>query len=293
MKLLSLSALVMVAFAANSLLNRAALAEDLIGPAGFSLIRVASGALMLVALLGGRGRSLPQPQAPRLVPIVGLSTYLIGFSFAYVSLDAGLGALLLFGGVQATMFVGATIEGERPPRNHWLGMAVSGLGLVLLLWPSDDLELAAAAAVLMLAAAAGWGVYSLVGRSVTDPLGATAWNFVYSLPIVAVAWLLFRDSQPTTASGVGLAIISGAVTSGIGYALWYTVLPRLGATIGALTQLSVPVIAITLGAILLSEALAAQSIAAAALVLGGIAIGTTSRPAVGDVAHLDANAASP
>jgi drug/metabolite transporter (DMT)-like permease len=277
LKLVALTTVVIVAFAANSLLNRAALADNLIGPAGFSLIRVSSGALMLLALLSARGRSLPRAMRPDLLAIAGLSTYLIGFSFAYVSLDAGLGALLLFGGVQATMFAGAVLGGERPPPNRWIGMAVSGLGLVLLLWPSDEIDISLSAVSLMLAAAAGWGVYSLIGRSVTDPLGSTAWNFVYSLPVVAAAWLIFSDTQDTTTRGVALAIASGAITSGIGYALWYAILPKLGATVGALTQLSVPVIAITLGALLLSEDITIQAVAAAGLVLGGIAIGTAAR----------------
>lgn len=279
MKLLALTTVVMFAFAANSLLNRAALADELIGPAAFSLIRVSAGAVMLLVLLAGRGRTIPRVITPNPFPVAALSTYLLGFSFAYVSMDAGLGALLLFGGVQVTMFAGAVIGGEHPPRNRWIGMAVSGLGLALLLWPSDGLHLSVSAVFLMLAAAVGWGIYSLIGRSVTDPLGATAWNFVYSLPVVAAGWLIFTDSQDATTHGVALAITSGAITSGIGYALWYAILPRLGATIGALTQLSVPVIAITLGAVLLSEDLTAQAVASASLVLGGIAIGAATRAA--------------
>ncbi len=267
----------MTAFAANSLLNRAALADDLIGPAGFSLIRVSSGAVMLLALVATRGRHVPRAMTPDLLAVAGLSTYLIGFSFAYVSMDAGLGALLLFGGVQATMFAGAIVGGERPPGNRWIGMGVSGLGLALLLWPSDELDLSLSAVSLMLAAAAGWGIYSLIGRSVTDPLGATAWNFVYSLPVVAAAWIVFSDTQDTSTRGVTLAIASGAISSGLGYALWYAILPRLGATVGALTQLSVPVIAITLGALLLSEDVTTRTVVSASLVLGGIAIGTATR----------------
>ena len=278
-RLVAVTAVVMVAFASNSLLNRSALADELIGPGEFAAIRVVSGAAVLVLLVGIADRSAPRPGKPDPAAIAGLAAYLIGFSFAYVSIDAGIGALILFGGVQATMFAGALAGGERPPANRWLGMAIAVVGLVVLFWPSDSVELPARGALLMLIAAVGWGVYSLIGRRVTEPLRATAWNFVYAAPLVVAAWLAFADGDETTTRGVVLAVVSGAITSGLGYALWYSILPQLGATNAALAQLSAPVIAIALGAMLLDESITVQAVMAAVLVLGGIAVGTRTQTA--------------
>ena len=146
-------------------------------------------------------------------------------------------------------------------------------GLALLFWPSDYGTLHLGAYALMTIAALGWGVYSLIGRTVDDPLHATAWNFTYSLPIAIAALWIIPDAQAASLSGVILAVISGAVTSGLGYALWYSVLPRLGATIGALSQLSVPVIALGLGALLLNEDVTLKGAISSVLVLGGIGVG--------------------
>lgn len=269
MKPFMLTALTMMAFAANSLLNRAALAEEIIGPGKFAGIRVASGVIMLLFLLALRDRQIPRPALPNWRGIAGLSAYMLGFSYAYVSLDAGLGALILFGGVQITMFAGGVLSGEKPPMVRWMGMTLSMSGLALLFWPSDYGTLHLGAYALMTIAALGWGVYSLIGRTVDDPLHATAWNFTYSLPIAIAALWIIPDAQAASLSGVILAVISGAVTSGLGYALWYSVLPRLGATIGALSQLSVPVIALGLGALLLNEDVTLKGAISSVLVLGG------------------------
>ena len=273
MKPFMLTALTMMAFAANSLLNRAALAEEIIGPGKFAGIRVASGVIMLLFLLALRDRQILRPALPNWRGIAGLSAYMLGFSYAYVSLDAGLGALILFGGVQITMFAGGVLSGEKPPMVRWMGMTLSMSGLALLFWPSDYGTLHLGAYALMTIAALGWGVYSLIGRTVDDPLHATAWNFTYSLPIAIAALWIIPDAQAASLSGVILAVISGAVTSGLGYALWYSVLPRLGATIGALSQLSVPVIALGLGALLLNEDVTLKGAISSVLVLGGIGVG--------------------
>lgn len=272
MRLLLLTALTMLAFAANSILNRLALAEGAIGPAGFAAIRVASGALMLVVLLGLRERRLPKIPPPNGIATAGLAAYMLGFSFAYTSMDAGLGALILFGGVQVTMFFGAMLEGETPPPQRWLGTALALSGLVVLNWPSGGAVPPPAAAALMVVAALGWGVYSLIGRGTTDALGATTWNFVYCLPVVLLP-LPFASGETFTSAGIGLAILSGAVTSALGYALWYRLLPALGATRGALSQLSAPVLALAMGALLLGEAVTLTALLAASLILGGVALG--------------------
>ncbi|WP_095588504.1 DMT family transporter [Actibacterium ureilyticum] len=273
MRLLLLGFLTMSAFAANSLLNRAALSDQGIGPAQFASIRLAAGAAMLLILLALRERRLVwQPRAdPRAV--AGLWAYMLGFSFAYVSLPAGLGALILFGGVQITMFGGAVLGGERAPLARWLGAAISLGGLGLLFAPGAGGPISPVGAGLMALAAIGWGVYSLRGRVVRDPLAATSVNFVWallaSLPVLA----LYGWDAAITPRGVALAVISGAVTSGMGYALWYAILPPLGATRGALAQLSVPVIALAAGWVFLAEPVGLRAVLAALLVLGGVAVG--------------------
>ncbi|WP_275393935.1 DMT family transporter [Aliiroseovarius sp. Z3] len=277
MRLIALTTLTMIAFAANSLLNRAGLAGEYIGPAGFALIRVVAGAVMLWGLLWAKARQAPPRPSPDWAAVAGLVAYLVGFSFAYVALDAGLGALVLFAGVQITMFVGAILGGDRFPARRWGGMAISLGGLAYLVWPGQAQSFDPWALGLMALAALGWGVYSLIGRRASAPLAATAWNFVYAVPLVALASFPFVMGEGMTASGVLLAITSGAVTSGLGYALWYRVLPALGASTGALAQLSVPVIAMLAGVILLGEGLTLRAVLASALVLGGIAFGLLPR----------------
>lgn len=265
--------LTMLAFAANSILNRLALAEGEIGPAGFAAMRVAAGCAVLFALLALRDRAPPRLVRPDAGAVLGLSAYMLGFSFAYVSMDAGIGALVLFGGVQITMFLGALTEGERPPPQRSAGMLLAFGGLVILSAPTGPVSVTPVALVLMSVAALGWGVYSLIGRGAVDPLQATGGNFLYSLPLVLVALVIWPDSVPASGQGLALAALSGGVTSAMGYALWYALLPSLGATRGALAQLSAPAIAFCLGALLLGEAVTFVAVLAGALILGGIVVG--------------------
>ncbi|MFW5641741.1 MAG: DMT family transporter, partial [Roseicyclus sp.] len=205
---------------------------------------------------------------------LGLALYLVGFSVAYVSLDAGIGALILFGGVQVTMFAGAVLGGERLPARRWVGAGLALAGLAWLVWPAGAVALPPVATAAMLAAALGWGVYSLVGRHATDPLAETGANFVLAAPLCGLALLILPGSAaPWTGPGILLAILSGAVTSGLGYALWYAVLPRLGASVSGLVQLSVPIIATVGGVLILGEVLTLRSLGAGLLTLGGIAYG--------------------
>ncbi|MDQ2095044.1 DMT family transporter [Rhodobacteraceae bacterium 10Alg 79] len=276
MRLFLLTALTMVAFAANSILNRLALQDGGAGPASFAAIRLASGAMMLALLVAWRDGGLRWRSGAEGVAAVfgpaALALYVLGFSFGYVTLPAGIGALILFGGVQVTMFAGALIEGEVVPVQRWAGAVLSLGGLFYLMWPA---EAGAAApdgwgAALMALAALGWGIYSLIGRGTSDPLAATAVNFLWAVPAGALVWLILPDGAD--ARGVALAVASGAVTSGLGYALWYQVMPRLGATRAAVAQLCVPVIAIAGGALLLSEPVTLRATVASALVLGGVAL---------------------
>ncbi len=270
MKLFALTTVAMIAFAANSVLNRLALAEGAIDPASFAVIRVISGAVMLSILVLASKRDFDMLRGGRVWPVLSLVAYLVGFSFAYVSLATGAGALILFGGVQVTMFAGAVITRDTIPVTRWIGAGLAFAGLAYLLWPSGDAP-SAIGAVLMAIAAVGWGIYSLLGRGVKDPLAETAANFVLATPLCLLAFLLAGTSV-ITPSGIALAVVSGALTSGLGYALWYAVIPALGASRAAVSQLTVPIIAAAGGAVFLSEGLTLRFAVATALVLGGVLI---------------------
>ena len=273
-RLVALVALTMVAFAANSVLNRMALAGTATGPAAFAAIRLAAGAAVLGVLTlhrGGMAR-LRAGLAPR--NALALAVYMLGFSFAYVTLDAGIGALLLFGGVQITMFAGSVLAGDRIPLARWLGAGIAFLGLVTLLWPIGATAPPLTGAALMLAAAVGWGCYSLLGRGSRDPLAVTAGAFLLALA-PALLGLGLAPGQ-VDGPGAALALVSGAVTSGLGYALWYSLLPRLAPSVAAVVQLTVPVIAALAGALLLGETPGLRDALAAALVLGGVAVAITA-----------------
>ncbi|NSX54890.1 DMT family transporter [Parasulfitobacter algicola] len=270
MRLILLTTLTMIAFAANSVLNRMALADGTMGPSSFAIFRLLSGAVMLVVLVwltsGNQKSKLP-------FSITGAATlalYVIGFSFAYVTLDAGVGALILFGGVQITMFIGALLLREAIPPLRWIGAILAFTGLIYLMWPAGADVPSMTGSILMAAAAFGWGIYSLAGRGAKAPLNMTAANFLLAVPLGALAFLLV-PSQITLA-GTILALISGAVTSGLGYALWYSILPQLGATRAAVSQLTVPIIALGGGILLLDETLTWRFAVATLLVLGGVTL---------------------
>jgi drug/metabolite transporter (DMT)-like permease len=269
MQTFALTALAMLAFAANSLLTRLGVAGEGMDAGLFAVVRVASGAVVLWALVQRRGRPVPLGWH-RVRPAAMLALYMAGFSAAYQSLDAGVGALILFGGVQVTMFVGALLAGERMTLPKVLGAAVALTGLAVLVWPGPGFALPLPGVALMLAAALGWGVYSLLGRSEVDPLAGTAANFALCLPMVLPMVLIGEGAA--SLPGIVLACVAGGLTSGLGYALWYLVLPRLAATRAAVAQLSVPVLAAAGGVVVLGEALEWRFALAALLVLAGIGL---------------------
>ncbi len=276
MRMILLTCLTMLAFASNSLLNRMALAGGEIDAISFALIRIASGTavLVLIALVGRRGLPLFKPG--RVLGAVSLTAYLFGFSIAYNGLDAGIGALILFGLTQIVMFAGGAIAGEAVSRQKLVGAGLAFGGLVWLLWPTGDVQIPALWASFMIVAGIAWGLYSLAGRGAGDPLAVTAANFLLATPLCFVIPMFLPvqlDPMPISNFGISLAVISGAITSGLGYALWYTVLPRIGSAAGGLVQLSVPVIAILGGVVFLNEAASLRLIGAAIVVLGGIAYG--------------------
>ncbi len=276
MRLPLLICVVLLAFASNSILNRMAVGGGEIDAITFAFIRAVAGAVTLAALVLARGRALPLFRATRVVGAGSLTVYLIGFSVAYIQIDAGLGALILFGGVQVTMFAGALVSGERPPARRWIGAGLAMVGLAWLSWPSGPAALPPLAVLAMLSAAVGWGIYSLAGRTAMDPMATTGVNFIWSVPMLLLLTVLLpaqTDATPTTTTGIILAVIAGSLTSGLGYALWYSVLPRLGRSTSALLQLSVPIIAMTAGVILLDEVITWRMIGAAILTIGGISYG--------------------
>jgi len=265
---LLLTLFAMIAFAANSLLCRLALGQDLIDAASFATVRVISGAIVLTLIVlpkwRARGRAPTDWRAAAM-----LFTYMVFFSFAYLSLSAGTGALILFGAVQLTMIITALRGGERFRLLSWFGLTVAFLGLIYLVLPGLTAP-DPSGAVLMTIAGIAWGFYSLLGRSVGDPLEATANNFIIAVPMVIVVSLLFVGEFHGSLSGLALAAVSGAIASGIGYVIWYAALRGLTATRAATVQLSVPVIAAFGGAVLLSEQVTLRLVLASVATLGGV-----------------------
>lgn len=268
-RILLFTALALLAFAGNSLLCRAALRHTPIDAASFTTIRLISGALVLWLLVQlTRREATGRGSWPSSFALFG---YAAAFSFAYVSLPAGTGALLLFGSVQTGMIGWGLVKGERFTTVQWVGLLLALAGLVGLLLPGLSAP-PLGAALLMVIAGLSWAVYSLRGKGAGDPLRVTAGNFVRTVPVTVLMSLLFFNSAQVDTAGALYAIASGAITSGIGYAIWYTALPHLKATSAATLQLSVPVIAALGGILWLGEPLTLRLLLASAAILGGIAL---------------------
>jgi drug/metabolite transporter (DMT)-like permease len=275
----ALTVVAMLAFAGNSLLCRAALRDGTIDPASFTTLRLAGGALALWLIV--RWRDGAAPLRGSLGSGIALFAYAILFSLAYVGLSAATGALLLFGAVQATMIGAGLVRGDRMRPLQWAGFACAAGGLVALLAPGLQAPAPWAAAA-MLGAGVAWGAYSLRARAGEDPTAATAGNFVRAVPFAlatSAAWLPWASIE---ARGAALALASGVLTSGLGYAVWYAALRGLAPTLAATVQLSVPAIAAAGGVLLLGEAPTARLALASVALLGGIAVVVLARrPAPG------------
>jgi drug/metabolite transporter (DMT)-like permease len=277
---IALTALAMLAFAANSLLCRLALQQQAIDAASFASVRLVSGALVLWAIVRLRRSPAVKARTDWLAATM-LWAYVAAFSFAYITLPAGSGALILFGAVQLTMFAAGLAAGERFTPAAWGGFVVALAGLLYLVSPG----LAAPpliGSVLMAGAGIAWGIYSLRGRRAGDPVSATAGNFVRAAPLallLSAASLVFAGAPHANGGGIALAMASGAITSGLGYVLWYAALPHLTALRAATVQLCVPPLAALGGAWLLSEALTLRLVLSSAAILGGIALVLASRAA--------------
>jgi drug/metabolite transporter (DMT)-like permease len=271
-RVVALTAAAMVAFAANSVLTRLALADGAADPMAFAGVRLASGAAVLAALSVWRR---PFRIAGSWAGAAGLSVYAVAFSLAYVDLGAATGALVLFASVQAGMIGWAIRQGDRPGPVEWAGFGLAILALAFLLRPG----LAApdpAGVALMVAAGAAWAAYSIIGRGSATPLADTAGNFIRCLPLAALLVLPAMAGPGLTAAGWLYAILSGAVASGLGYAIWYAALPGLSRSTAAYVQLTVPALAAAGGVAVLAEPIMATTLAAATGVLVGVAVAVWS-----------------
>src|SRR6266404_2461677 len=277
MRVFILTALAMIAFASNSLLCRAALKQTSIDPATFTFVRIFSGvlALWLIVMIRSsfsshvtRHSSLQNGNWPS---AIALFVYAAGFSFAYVGLSAGTGALLLFGAVQGTMILWGFRRGERLDATEFAGILIALTGLVVLVFPGISAP-PLTASVFMLVAGIAWGVYSLRGRTASDVTAATAGNFLRAVPFAALISVIAFKQMRFDSLGVAYAVISGAITSGLGYVIWYAALSGLKAASAATVQLSVPVLAATGGILLLHEPITLRYVIASIAVLGGISL---------------------
>ena len=268
-RIIALTSLAMIAFAGNSLLCRAALQHTTIDAASFTTIRLISGALMLwLIVLLRRGK---YTGGGGWLSAFALFAYAAGFSFAYVSLSAATGALLLFGAVQATMIGYGIWAGERLLKLQIVGLVLALVGLTALLLPGLSAP-PLYGSVLMLGAGVAWGIYSLRGKGAGDPTTVTAGNFLRAVPIAAALSIITLNVSSLDTAGFWFAVSSGALASGIGYAIWYTALPALNATNAATVQLSVPVIAALGGVVILGEPITLRLALASVAILGGIAL---------------------
>lgn len=274
LRLAAYTALTMVAFAANSLFCRLALKNTSIDAASFTTVRILSAAAMLWLVMRWRTQSAFNHGSWR--SALALFIYAAALSFAYRTIAAGAGALMLFGAVQVTMILAGFIAGERMGRFQSVGFVAAMSGLVILVLPGVETP-SVLDSVLMLASGIAWGVYSLFGRGVADPVAATSGNFLRAAPLSIVLTLMALPWMKLDGRGVLYAVLSGALTSGLGYVMWYTVLRHMRAMTASTVQLSAPVIAALGGVALLNETVTPSLVIATLLILGGIALVLRSR----------------
>lgn len=263
------TALALIAFAANSVLCRLALGEETIDAASFTVIRLLSGALVLLAILAFSNDKEASASRGSWSASLMLFVYAVAFSFAYVSLDTGTGALILFGSVQITMILLSLVSGNRLHLSEWVGVIIAFTGFVYLILP-EVTSPSVMGFLLMIAAGIAWGMYTLKGRGSDHPLKDTAYNFLRTIPLVIILLVITIQDAHYSAAGVLLAVLSGGIASGIGYTIWYIALGGLSTTQAAVVQLSVPAIAAFGGVLFVSEAITARLTLSASMILGGI-----------------------
>lgn len=274
MRIVLLTTLAMVAFAANSVLARLAFATGGAEPMSYTGIRLASGAIVLFILLGLSQRTLPQTVAGNWRAAGSLFGYALAFSVAYIMLGAGTGALILFASVQVGIFGWAILKGDRPGLLEWLGLAVA-LGAFAYLVSPGLVAPHPIGTILMVGAGFCWAAYTLLGRGSQSPLADTAGNFARTLPLAIVLLVASLVSGPINPTAAAYAVASGALASGVGYAIWYAVLPQLPRTTAAIVQLTVPAIAALGGVALIGEQLSLRLVIASVGIIGGVAIALT------------------
>ena len=274
----ALTVLALIAFAGNSVFCRLALAGPIIDPASYTAVRLVAGAVILWMIAVFRRKESFGKSGGSWISAAMLFLYAVTFSFAYISLSAGTGALILFAAVQITMIAVGLYTGERPEILEWLGLVIAIVGLIYLVSPGITAPSIVGSA-LMATAGIAWGVYSLRGRGASDPVGVTTDNFLRTVPLVIGLILLWLPTLTMTPMGFLWAALSGSITSGVGYVLWYAALPHLTTTRAATVQLAVPVLAAVGGIAVLSEAISLRLVISAVVILGGVGL-AVSRPKI-------------
>ena len=270
-KVIILTSLALIAFAANSVLCRLALGYDAIDAASFTVIRLLSGSIVLLIIIATTRNTTEFSTKGSWTASFMLFLYATTFSYAYISLDTGTGALILFGSVQITMILLSLISGTRLHMTEWAGVVIAFMGFVYLILPGVTMP-SITGFMLMTIAGIAWGIYTLKGRSSKNPLMDTAFNFLRTTPFVVILAISTMNNVNYSYEGIVLALLSGGLTSGIGYTIWYIALGGLSSTQAAVLQLSVPIIAALGGTIFVSEAITFRLSISAAMVLGGILI---------------------
>lgn len=271
LKTIVLTSLALIAFAANSVLCRLALGNEAIDAASFTIMRLLSGTIVLLLIVAATRNSAADATKGSWGASFMLFLYAATFSYAYVSLDTGTGALILFGSVQITMILLSLISGARLHLTEWAGVAIAFTGFVYLILPGVTTPSTTGFA-LMTVSGIAWGIYTLKGRGSKNPLLDTAYNFLRTTPLVIILAIIAMNTLNYSTGGIVLALLSGGITSGIGYTIWYIALGGLTSTQAAVLQLSVPLIAALGGVIFVSEAITFRLMISATLVLGGILI---------------------
>jgi drug/metabolite transporter (DMT)-like permease len=268
-KTITFTVLALVAFAANSVLCRLALGEETIDASSFTVIRLLSGAIVLLVILQFNGKKNKSTTKGSWLASIMLFLYAAPFSFAYITLDTGTGALILFGAVQITMILLSLMAGERLHVAEWMGVTIAFIGFVYLVLPGVSTPSVVGFSLMSIAGVA-WGIYTIKGQGSVNPLSDTAYNFARSVPLVLILAVIAYQTAHISSKGVLLAIISGGIASGIGYTVWYIALGGLSVTQAAVVQLSVPVIAALGGMIFVFEKISLRLTVSALLILGGI-----------------------
>jgi drug/metabolite transporter (DMT)-like permease len=273
MKIFILTSLALIAFAANSVLCRLALGNNVIDASSFTIIRLLAGAIVLFCIvLFSKGKTSTTSKGNLLSSFM-LFLYAITFSFAYLSLDTGTGALILFGAVQITIIIHTLLSGNKLRPLEWLGVIISFLGFIYLISPGVSSP-SIIGFVLMTIAGISWGIYTIKGQTSKNPLRDTTYNFIKTLPFITILYIATMTQSNYSTEGILLAVIAGGVTSGIGYTIWYMAIRGLSSIQSAVLQLLVPVIAAFSGVIFISEIITVRLTVSSILILGGVLIVT-------------------